>query len=188
MTADSTSVVVRAAVTRTSPTRWQPQPLQPADVPQLLDLQAACYGGDLLESAAVYARRLNSPAQCGLAMRDEQGALRAYLAAYWSVRGAVTPLHGDYALHAHADTLYLHDLAVHPSHAGQGLAQALLSEAWAQAEARGVHHAALVSVQGTAGFWQRQGFAPASATEALDSYGAGAVYMVRELPGLAAQD
>ena len=158
------------------------QALQPAHVPELLALQAACYGGDLLEDAVVYVRRLNSAAQCGLAVCDERGMLLAYLAAYWSVRGAVTPLHGDFAVCAHPDTLYLHDLAVHRSHAGQGLAQTLLAAAWGQARARGVRHAALVSVQGTAGFWQRQGFMPASTTATLTGYGAGALYMTRELP------
>lgn len=162
-------------------TRWQVQPLVPADVPGLLDVQAACYGADYLEGEALYARRLTSPVQCSLGVRDDSGTLVAYLAAYWSVRGAVTPLHGDFAQHDGADTLYLHDLAVHPLHAGQGLAQALLGAAWRQARAHGVDHAALVSVQGSGVFWRRQGFEPAPAPKGLDSYGADAVYMTRLL-------
>ena len=44
--------------------------------------------------------------------------------------------------------------------------------------------AALVSVQGTRGFWQRQGFSPAAAQPpALASYGADALYMTRTLDG-----
>lgn len=161
--------------------RWRARPLAPADVPALIDVQAACYGAEFLEDAAVYARRLASPAQCSLAVAGDDGALLAYLAACWSVRGAVTPLHGDFAAHDAADTLYLHDLAVHPAHAGRGLAQALLGAAWHQARERGVDHAALVSVQGTGPFWRRQGFAPASAPAALRSYGDDAVYMTRAL-------
>ena len=161
--------------------RWHPQPLSPADVPDLLVEQAACYDAEILEGAALYARRLASPAQCGLAVRDEAGALLAYLAAYWSVRGAVTPLHGDFVAHQDTDTLYLHDLAVRPSHAGRGLAQALLGAAWQQARAEGVGHAALVSVQGTGAFWRRLGFSPATAGVSLAAYGTDAVYMTRAL-------
>ena len=158
-------------------------PLTGVDVAALLQVQAACYGDALLEGAAVYARRLASPAHCGLGLHAE-GRLLAYLAAYWSVRGAVTPLHGDFAPHADADTLYLHDLAVRPDHAGQGLGQRLLGAAWRQARALGVRQAALVSVQGTRGFWQRQGFSPAAAQPpALASYGADALYMTRTLDG-----
>ena len=158
-------------------------PLTGVDVAALLQVQAACDGDALLEGAAVYARRLASPAHCGLGLHAE-GRLLAYLAAYWSVRGAVTPLHGDFAPHADADTLYLHDLAVRPDHAGQGLGQRLLGAAWRQARALGVRQAALVSVQGTRGFWQRQGFSPAAAQPpALASYGADALYMTRTLDG-----
>ncbi|HQO51893.1 MAG TPA: GNAT family N-acetyltransferase [Ottowia sp.] len=161
--------------------RWRIAPLAGADVPALLQVQAACYGPALLEDAAVYARRLASPAHCGLGLHAG-GALAAYLAAHWSVWGAVTPLHGDFAPQAAADTLYLHDLAVRPEHAGQGLGQRLLAAAWRQARARGVRQAALVSVQGTRGFWQRQGFVVAlRQPPALASYGSQALYMTRRL-------
>ena len=150
-------------------------------MPDLLAVQAACYDAEFLEGAAVYVRRLANSAQCSLAVRGDDGVLLAYLAAYWSARGAVTPLHGDFAARDTPDTLYLHDLAVHPSHAGRGLAQALLGAAWQQARAEGMDHAALVSVQGTGAFWQRHGFAPAVADAALESYGAEAVYMTRAL-------
>jgi len=155
-------------------------PLTATDAPSLVRVQAACYGPALLESRALYARRLASPAQCSLGVRDDGGALLAYLAAYWSVRGAVTPLHGDFKAREQADTLYLHDMAVLPAYAGRGWAQALLQAAWRAAQARGVHQAALVSVQGTEGFWRRQGFAPAPAPAELDGYGAGALYMTCE--------
>ena len=157
------------------------QPLTAADTPALMRVQAACYGAALLEDAALYARRLSSPGQCSLGVRSATGGLRAYLAAYWSVLGTITPLHGDFHLQAAPDTLYLHDLAVRPTDAGRGLAQALLAAAWRAALARGVRQAALVSVQGTAGFWRRQGFELADAPPALASYGAGAHYMTRAL-------
>ena len=154
----------------------------------LLAVQRACYGAALVEGAEVFARRLTSPAQCSL-VAEVDGQVGAYLAAYHSVQGKVTPLQGDFesvAPPGAADTLYLHDLAVLPQLAGRGLAQALLARLHGQALAHGLRRAALVSVQGSQPFWQRQGYAvQALAQKAqhaqLAHYGDGAVYMVRRL-------
>ncbi len=166
------------------------RPLQPADVPGLLAVQRACYGDGLIESGTVFARRLASAAQRSLALvrgpDGAEGTLVAYLAAYRSVLGQVTPLQGDFgAVQGAADTLYLHDMAVLPAFHGQGLAQRLLAAAWRGARAEGLRHAALVSVQGTQAYWARQGFAVRALTSAaqrqqLAGYGDEAVYMVRE--------
>ena len=77
-------------------------------------------------------------------------------------------------------------MAVLPAHAGQGLAHALLQPLWAQARAEGLRHSALVSVQGSQAYWQRQGYAlhplqDAAQQARLASYGEGAVYMARAL-------
>lgn len=169
------------------------RPLRPADVPGLLAVQRACYGDGLIEGEAVFARRLASAAQCSLALvrgpDGAEGPLVAYLAAYRSVLGHITPLQGDFcAVPGTADTLYLHDMAVLPAFHGQGLAQRLLAAAWQGARADGLRHAALVSVQGTQAYWARQGFdvralAGAAQRQRLAGYGEGAVYMVREGPG-----
>jgi ribosomal protein S18 acetylase RimI-like enzyme len=110
----------------------------------------------------------------------------AYLAAYRSVRGKVTPLHGDFETVAQPDTLYLHDMAVWPQCAGQGLARALLQPLWNRARSGGLRHTALVSVQGSQAYWERHGYtvqplADAAQRERLASYGDGAVYMARAL-------
>jgi len=154
------------------------------DLPALLVVQRACYGVGYEESEAVFARRLASPAHCSLALL-EGGVLRAYLAAYRSVRDKVTPLHGDFELADAPDTLYLHDLAVSPDGAGRGFAGALLEALWREASS-GLAWAGLVAVQGSQGFWARQGFAVRALEdrvqrERLLGYGAEAVYMVRGL-------
>ena len=171
-----------------------------ADLPGLLAVQLACYGAGFVESAEVFALRLASATNCSLVL-ERDGVVCAYLAAYRSWRGKVTPLHGDFGPNERdgliapttpiaqppaPDTLYLHDLAVLPSCAGQGLAQALLQPLWAEASERGLRHSALVSVQGSQAYWARQGYTEqtlvCSAQRAhLASYGDGAVYMVREL-------
>jgi ribosomal protein S18 acetylase RimI-like enzyme len=162
-----------------------PRPLTVDDLPGLLDVQRACYGDEYVESAEVFTRRLASPAQCSLVLEDG-GRVCAYLAAYDSLLGKVTPLHGDFEPVPQPDTLYLHDMAVLPQLAGRGLARALLEPLCHQASARGLRQSALVSVQGSQAFWERHGYAAqplhdAAQRQRLVAYGAGAVYMVRGL-------
>ena len=164
--------------------------LTAADLPGLLAVQLACYGEGFVENAAVFARRLASPANCSLVV-EREGRVCAYLAAYRSVLHQITPLHGEFEAPPQADTLYLHDLAVLPALAGQGMAQALLQPLWQQAIAQGLRYSALVSVQGSEAYWARQGYAglppgTASGRTGLASYGEGAVYMVRQLVAPAA--
>ena len=159
------------------------RPLQSGDLGALMAIQYACYGVGYAESESVYARRLASPAQCSLVV-ERCGELLAYLVAYWSLAGKVTPLHGDFDRCATPDVLYLHDMAVHPDHAGQRLAARLLAPLWALARERGIRQSSLVSVQGTQDYWRRHGYRPQTLQEQgqlqrLASYGADAVYMQR---------
>ncbi|WP_284465511.1 GNAT family N-acetyltransferase, partial [Diaphorobacter nitroreducens] len=129
--------------------------------------------------------RLASPANCSLVLEHE-GRVAAYLAAYHSLLGKVTPLHGDFDAVPAPDTLYLHDMAVLPACAGRGLARALLTRLLPRARAAGLRHTALVSVQGSQAYWARQGYAAHLVQDAaqqrhLDSYGADAVYMAQAL-------
>jgi ribosomal protein S18 acetylase RimI-like enzyme len=161
------------------------RPLTLQDLPGLLAVQRACYGDGYIESGLVYARRLASPAQCSLVI-EQAGRIGAYLAAYGSGQGKVTPLHGDFEAADAPDTLYLHDMAVLPECAGQGLAQALLMLLWRDAASRGLTCSALVAVQGSRGFWERRGYAvhelqDAQQRQRLAAYGEGAVYMQRTL-------
>lgn len=156
--------------------------LAPSDVNAVLRIQAQCYGDGLVEPREVFARRLQATGHCswGAVAGDE---LVAYLAAYWSRPGAITPLNGDFANYADASVLYLHDMAVSAAAAGQGLARRMLDAARAQARLRGVQQMTLVSVQGSALYWERQGFIVqevrnAAQQQHLASYGEGAVYMV----------
>ena len=81
------------------------RPLALSDLADLLAVQLACYGEGFVESGEVFARRLASPANCSLVL-EQGGTVCAYLAAYRSVRGKVTPLHGDFEATAQPDTLY----------------------------------------------------------------------------------
>ena len=164
------------------------RPLCLADLPGLQAVQRQCYGADLVEGTDVFARRLAHPANCS-AVIAQDGQVRAYVVAYRSCWGQVTPLHGDFSDHPAPDTLYLHDLAVGPQWAGQGYGQALRHWLWCQASGWGLRWSALVSVQDTQAYWQRQGYHPQPLSDAtqrqrLGSYGPGAVYMGQPLVAL----
>ena len=74
-------------------------------------------------------------------------------------------------------------VAVSTEAAGRGLAKRMVEAAKQQARARGVQRTALVSVQGSQHYWERQGYKVEPVTNAaqqqhLASYGEGALYMV----------
>ena len=164
---------------------FQLRPLRLGDVDAVLRIQAQCYGADFGEPRQVFVQRLQSPVHCSWAA-VQADAVVAYLAAYWSLPGVITPLHGGFSSYEDANVLYLHDMAVSPAVAGQGVAGALLQAARSQARQRGIRHTALVSVQGSQPYWERQGYAVAAVADAaqqqhLASYGDDAVYMVGQV-------
>ncbi|WP_225783853.1 GNAT family N-acetyltransferase [Xenophilus sp. Marseille-Q4582] len=155
------------------------------DLPQVLAIQLACYGADFVEAGPLILRRLAcAPATAWVA--EHEGQVHAYLTGYPSRRGKLTALHGDFEpAAADADTLYLHDLAVHPSAHGLRLGPSLVAHALAHGRRQGWRYAALVAVQDSRGFWARHGFVRAALADAaqqarLASYPGTAVYMVRD--------
>lgn len=163
-----------------------------SDLPAVLAVQAACYAPPFVEAAATLRARLaTAPDTAWVAEITEITRIAtadrvpcAYLTAYRSRLGRVTPLGGDFHPAAQADTLYLHDLAVTPARAGSGCGGRLVALALDAAGREGLH-VALVSVGDSLAFWQRHGFriAPpaADATQRahLASYPGDARYMVR---------
>ncbi|MBH1965297.1 MAG: GNAT family N-acetyltransferase [Comamonadaceae bacterium] len=167
----------------TEPRRWEIRPMVLADLDALMQVQQACYGRDYMESAETYRARLACQLQCSL-VAVHNGVVSAYLAAYRSTFGKVTPLHGSFSASDLQDTLYLHDMAVSPKYTGQGFAQALFAALWEGAKHWSPRHSALVAVQGSQSYWANKGYEVlAQLTEenaiALRSYGNDAVYMAR---------
>jgi ribosomal protein S18 acetylase RimI-like enzyme len=160
------------------------RPMFDADLAAVLAVQAACYPPAMQESFDVVLARLRTaPETCLVACEGDGGSVCAYVFAYASRLGAVTPLGAGFAPAADADTLYIHDLAVAPHALGRGLARGLANELAALGLARGLPHAALVAVQDARRFWEGLGFAAhppgPMAAEALASYPGGALYMAR---------
>lgn len=162
------------------------RPMHAADADAVLAVQQAAYPPSHHESWAVLGRKLALwPAGCWV-MADGAGAVQAYLFSHPGRLDAPPPLHGLLdALPGTPDAYALHDLALHPRAQGQGLGSVLWRRALACAHAAGLPAMSLVAVQGSAGFWGRQGFHAVDAStvaglvEKLAGYGADAVFMRR---------
>ncbi|QNK69081.1 GNAT family N-acetyltransferase [Variovorax sp. PAMC26660] len=155
------------------------------DLDAVLAIQLACYGAGFVEDGALIARRLATAPHTGW-IAEHEGRVRAYLAGYPSMAGKLTPLHGEFEVAQEPDSLYLHDLAVHPEASGLGLGPALVRHAWAHATQAGWRHSTLVSAQASVGFWERQGYVtaqPAGSDQQarLATYPGASVYMARRL-------
>lgn len=171
------------------------RPMAEADADAVLAVQRAAYPPSHWEGWAVLGRKLALwPAGCWVAV-DETDTVQAYLFSHPGRANAPPPLHGVLdALPDAPDAYAVHDLALHPRAQGQGLGARLWQQALASAQAAGLRTLSLVAVQGSAGFWQRQGFVPVEPSELNDlndpdaaralvdklaSYGADAVFMHR---------
>lgn len=155
------------------------------DLPEIMTIQAQCYPPSMQEDAAAIRQRLQAAGDTCLVAEDG-GKVCAYLFAYRSTLGAVTPLGGVFNPCAGGDTIYLHDLAVGREAEGRGLGSLLVRAALTQAQKRGVSYAALIAVQDAHAYWRRLGFRPgddldAAGRETMSGYPGAPEYMVRAL-------
>src|SRR4051812_18490252 len=132
--------------------------LTAADLPQLHRLEAETYLPALHESDAAFLRLLELFPAGAIGVFD--GAeLCAYAFGLPLRAGTVLALKAPLdALPADADMFYIHDVAVGARHRGRGFARLLVDELLRRAQAGGFRTSELVSVQGSAPFWQRFGF------------------------------
>lgn len=133
------------------------RPMQATDVPAMLMVQAQCYEAGMNEPGEVFLARFAACPDTAWVALDAQGQVGAYLVAYRSCQGKVTPLGHAFEHAAHADVLYLHDLALGTALRGKGVAQQLVQHARHHALVSGLQGLALVSVNDTVAFWQRMG-------------------------------
>lgn len=155
------------------------------DLPAVLTVQAACYVDVPLEDESVFRVRLQTPDTFSW-VAVNQGRIGGYLMAYQSRRGLLTALGATFSPDADGDTLYLHDLAIHPDCKGTGMGWLLVSHALQTGSEIGLQHAALVSVQNSGPYWQKHDFHPYQELEPhqaqkLLSYEPEALYRVRSL-------
>ena len=159
--------------------------MSPADVPAVLTIQAECYQTGIIEDEASIRARLEASPDSAWVAEDANGAA-AYLVAYRSDVGKVTPLGGAFVIPKEARSLYLHDLAVSGRAKSSGIGVALIHLACAKAQTEGLEYSSLVSVQGSITYWKKHGYAVVEVLDPdqrahLNTYGAHVFYMVRRL-------
>lgn len=158
--------------------------LNQADVPRILEIQAAAYEPHLLEVGGVFAAKIGAHPDHSLGVEGPDGVLIAYVIAFPMSSTASVGLHetdpretdpqGD------APVLYVHDMAVHPDAHGSGAGTALLRALEALGAERGQTVIELVAIEPAVGFWRRRGFT-ATDDEVYPGYGPGARKMRRAL-------
>lgn len=160
-----------------------------ADVPAVLALQAQCYGPDFLESAEAFQAKLDATRHlhCSYLAVDGDEPL-AYVVSLPVDDGELPALDAPTVTPARAPrTLYLHDLAVSPAGRAQRLGHKLVRQVVQRAQDMGLARIALIAVQGSQGYWERQGFAVfdvdagSAMAGKLASFGSGATLMHRAL-------
>lgn len=161
--------------------------MRTGDLAGVAAIQASSYHPHYLEDDATLAARLREFPDTSWVAEGPAG-LGAYLVAYRSVLGKVTPLGAHFDPPPQPNCLYLHDLAVAAHAAGQGLGPALVRHALAMARRESLPCSALVSVQESQAFWRRLGYGVQALADVqqqahLASYPGGGVYMVRVLQG-----
>ncbi|MFZ6676946.1 GNAT family N-acetyltransferase [Undibacterium sp. Tian12W] len=159
--------------------------MQPADLAAVYHIQTQAYVADMVEAPALLASRLAAAPTCAWVV-ERGDKVVAYLAAYPSRHGRISALGQEFQPAQPANALYLHDMAVAPEQAGQGLARAMLASALEYAGAQGWQYVCLVSVQSTQSYWQGQGFMEQTQLNEeqqakLGTYVGPACYMIREL-------
>ncbi|AZG13204.1 GNAT family N-acetyltransferase [Cupriavidus pauculus] len=159
------------------------RPMQAADLPAILAIQARCYGPALQESADALASRLAlEPDTCWVAALPGQ-APAAYLFSHAWPQATLPPWNGHLAAAWPATeplTWFIHDMAVAPAGRGARLAARLYDAARDVAMTAGLRTSHLIAVQSADAYWRRLGYAPVDAArhvEKLASYGEGAVVM-----------
>jgi len=158
------------------------------DVPGLHRLEAESYLPSLHESDEAFIRLIELFPEGAIGCFDEDG-LCGYAFGVPLIAGSTLELRAPLErIPDDPDTFYVHDVAVAERCRGRGVGRALATRLLDLARERGFTRAELVSVQGSAPFWEKFGFRPVKQFEYAP--GAASTKMVRDLPadgGSAAQ-
>ena len=136
------------------------------------------------EEGTIFAERLRLyPSGCFVLAL--QGEIVAYVVSHpWRASNPPSLNTLLVAIPSSPGTYYLHDIALLPGVRGLGYGEAILRRLITEAKDAGLTTMSLVAVNHSAPFWTRYGFAAMhdpAASEVLQSYGADAAFMVRDL-------
>jgi ribosomal protein S18 acetylase RimI-like enzyme len=155
------------------------------DIEVIYDIQCIVHA-DYPEAREVLLERLElCPAGCLVLERSD--VVSGYVLSHPWRRFSPPPIDTKLgAIAAEADVWYLHDLALLPETRGSRAGAKVAKLLAAQALQAGYQTLALVSVNGSQGFWERQGFSVRkneTLAGKLAGYGSAAVYMEYDLVG-----
>lgn len=159
--------------------------MRDTDVAAVYAIQTQAYSSQLIEAQTLILARLQSAPDTAWVAEDQQGVC-AYLVAYPSELGKISPLGAPFSVSTQADSLYLHDLAVAQRALGRRIAQQLIAAALTHASAMGYRYSCLVAVQSSGSFWKKQAYTAQHAISedqlsCLQSYAGDATYFVKTL-------
>ncbi|MEI3853142.1 MULTISPECIES: GNAT family N-acetyltransferase [Ensifer] len=161
--------------------RWREASLP--DLASVSEIQLVVHQAFPEDDAVLADRIALSPAGCF--MLEVGDAAQGYVLSHPWLEGLPPALNTKLgALPAAADTWYIHDLALMPETRGSGAGGNIVPKLAEIARREGFRSMSLVSVNGSQGFWARQGFSvhmDAWLTQKLSSYGEDAVYMRQAL-------
>jgi len=150
------------------------------DIPGLHRLEAESYLPTLHESDEAFIRLMELFPEGAIGCFDDEGlcgyAFGVPLKAGWTLE-LRTPLE---RIPDEPDTFYIHDVAIAERLRGRGVGRALALRLLDLARERGLTRCELVSVQGSAPFWERFGFRRVEEFEYAP--GAPSAKMVRDAP------
>jgi ribosomal protein S18 acetylase RimI-like enzyme len=128
------------------------------DVADICRIEIEAYLPSLHESAEAFLRLIELFPEGAWASSDEEG-LCGYGIGVPVLEGTTIELRQVLTeVPLDADTFYIHDVAVAPRCRRRGVARALVTQLLDVARRRGFARCELVSVQGSASFWERFGF------------------------------
>ncbi|ODC04073.1 hypothetical protein BFW38_11545 [Terasakiispira papahanaumokuakeensis] len=146
--------------------------------PAILRLQDEAYSEIEPEPLQVLQSKWHqSPDLCFVYEDMQSQDIGAYLLAHAWHSPVPPKLYSPLPPASEGDCLFVHDLAVSPRYAGQGIGQKMMAQLMQRARAADFDHIRLVSVQDSSPFWAKMGFKSASQASVDDSYGPGAVLM-----------
>lgn len=150
--------------------------------PAILRLQNEAYVEVEPESLPVLQSKWHqSPDLCFVYEDAQRQDIAAYLLAHAWHSPLPPKLYSALPPESEGDCLFIHDLAVSPQYAGQGVGQQMMGQLIQRAREEGFDHMRLVSVQHSSPFWAKLGFQPAPHVPVDASYGPGAILMAYSL-------
>ncbi|CAH0535646.1 hypothetical protein VST7929_03158 [Vibrio stylophorae] len=147
--------------------------------PEIYQIQVQAYQSIEPEPVAILQDKWQkSPECCFVYKKDQQ--IKGYLLAHAWNRETPPKLSQRLPEDSHGEILFLHDLAIDSTAAGQGIGPQLIEKLVDVAESTGYQEIRLVSIQNSKSFWQKNGFSALS-EPVCQSYGDSALLMRRKL-------